>query len=112
MHTSHGFTLYGDLKYPAGFTHFDFANPDAPKGGTFTYGWSNSFDTLHPFIVLGTPPAFFVIETTIYDRLMVRAGGRKIVSLERLGQDMDFPGSGKMAESYLAALLIEIKQAG
>ena len=30
---AHGFSMYGDLKYPAGFTHFDYVNPDAPKGG-------------------------------------------------------------------------------
>jgi ABC-type oligopeptide transport system substrate-binding subunit len=27
-------SLYGDIKYPVGFTHFDYVNPNAPKGGT------------------------------------------------------------------------------
>ena len=30
----HAFSLHGDLKYPPNFTHFDYTNPDAPKGGT------------------------------------------------------------------------------
>lgn len=30
---AHGYALWGDLKYPAGFTHFDYVNPQAPKGG-------------------------------------------------------------------------------
>ena len=30
---AHGYALWDDLKYPAGFTAFDYANPDAPKGG-------------------------------------------------------------------------------
>jgi len=32
----HGISAFGDLKYPAGFTHFDYVNPDAPKGGLFS----------------------------------------------------------------------------
>ena len=30
----HALSLFGDVKYPAGFKHFDYVNPDAPKGGT------------------------------------------------------------------------------
>jgi len=29
----HGLSKYGDLKYPADFTHFEYVNPDAPKAG-------------------------------------------------------------------------------
>jgi hypothetical protein len=41
----HGVSLFGDLKYPAGFRHFDYVNADAPKGGTIpplitSTGWS------------------------------------------------------------------------
>jgi len=32
----HGMSAFGDLKYPADFKHFDYVNPDAPKGGTFS----------------------------------------------------------------------------
>jgi microcin C transport system substrate-binding protein len=32
----HGISAFGDLKYPADFKHFDYANPDAPKGGLFS----------------------------------------------------------------------------
>lgn len=34
---AHGYALWGDLKYPAGFAHFDYVNPDAPKGAS--YAW-------------------------------------------------------------------------
>ena len=34
---SHGMSAFGDLKYPADFEHFDYVNPNAPKGGTFSY---------------------------------------------------------------------------
>ena len=32
----HGMSVFGDLKYPADFKHFDYINPDAPKGGLFS----------------------------------------------------------------------------
>ncbi len=33
---SHGLSVFGDLKYPADFKHFDYVNPNAPKGGAFS----------------------------------------------------------------------------
>ena len=50
----HGLSLFGDLKYPANFTHFDYANPDAPKGGTVKYAAIGTFDTLNLFQLKGT----------------------------------------------------------
>jgi microcin C transport system substrate-binding protein len=100
-HTSHGFTLYGELKYPADFRHFEYANPDAPKGGTFTYGWGNSFDTLHPFIVIGTPPAFFTIETVLYDRLMVRSGDEPVSVYGLLAESITWPDDYSWVEFKL-----------
>ena len=32
----HGLSAFGDLKYPADFTYFDYVNPDAPKGGSIS----------------------------------------------------------------------------
>jgi microcin C transport system substrate-binding protein len=43
VRTAHGFTLFGELKYGAGTSHFEYVNTDAPKGGTYVYGWSSSF---------------------------------------------------------------------
>lgn len=34
---AHGMSVFGDLKYPADFKHFDYVNPNAPKGGTFSF---------------------------------------------------------------------------
>tara|TARA_R110002072_G_C7949269_1_gene533024 strand:- start:155 stop:2062 length:1908 start_codon:yes stop_codon:yes gene_type:complete len=53
---SHGFALYGDLKYPEGFDHFDYANPNAPKGGDLTLMGFGSFDTLNPYTLKGMSP--------------------------------------------------------
>jgi len=49
----HGLSLFGDLKYPPNFTHFDYVNPDAPKGGMVKYASIGTFDTLNPFQLKG-----------------------------------------------------------
>ena len=49
----HGISAFGDLKYPAGFTHFDYVNVDAPKGGTLRLRGTLSFDTVNPFTLKG-----------------------------------------------------------
>lgn len=51
----HGFSPFGDLKYPAGFTHFDYVDPEAPKGGMLRLSSLGTFDSLNPFIVRGLP---------------------------------------------------------
>jgi len=53
----HAISMYGDVKYLADFTHFDYVNPDAPKGGTLALSGSGTFDSLNPFILRGTPAA-------------------------------------------------------
>ena len=50
----HALTLYGEKpKYPPGFAHFEYVNPDAPKGGTLRKAGFGSFDSLNPFINKG-----------------------------------------------------------
>jgi len=61
----HGMSAFGDLKYPPDFHHFDYVNPDAPKGGVFstlpTVRQFNqnfrTFNTLNAFILTGDAPA-------------------------------------------------------
>ncbi|MFI7856981.1 extracellular solute-binding protein [Pseudomonas promysalinigenes] len=64
----HALTLYDEPpKYPADFKHFDYVNPDAPKGGTFRQASFGGFDSLNPFINKGVPADNVGI---IYDTLM------------------------------------------
>jgi microcin C transport system substrate-binding protein len=53
---SHGFALYGDLKYPSSFTHLDYVNPAAPKGGQIKLMGFGTFDTLNPYTLKGISP--------------------------------------------------------
>lgn len=53
---SHGYAQFGALKYPANFSHFDWVNPEAPKGGTMRFMGSGTFDTLNAYTFKGTSP--------------------------------------------------------
>ncbi|WP_107330605.1 extracellular solute-binding protein [Metapseudomonas otitidis] len=53
---SHGYAQFGGLKYPANFSHFDWVNADAPKGGTLRLMAFGTFDTLNPYTFKGTSP--------------------------------------------------------
>lgn len=60
----HGLSAFGDLKYKPDFKHFDYVNPDAPKGGLFNFAPPNwvfnqstlTFNTLNSFIAKGDAP--------------------------------------------------------
>jgi hypothetical protein len=61
--------LWGDLKYPAGFTHFDYVNPQAPKGGELrlvSNVRSSTFDKYNPFTIKGSAPAY--LSGLMFDR--------------------------------------------
>ena len=49
----HALSLIGDPKYKADFTHFDYVNPDAPKGGLVRMADIGSFDSLNPVLYKG-----------------------------------------------------------
>jgi len=60
---AHGYALWDDLKYPASFTHFDYVNPSAPKGGELRLVSNlrfSTFDKYNPFTLKGSPPAYLV----------------------------------------------------
>ncbi|WP_052045933.1 extracellular solute-binding protein [Candidatus Paracaedibacter symbiosus] len=52
---THGFSSFNNLKYPVDFTHFDYTNAEASKGGQLNLGALGTFDSLNPYIVKGTP---------------------------------------------------------
>ena len=69
----HGLSVFGDLKYPPGFPHFDYVNPGAPKGGKVAHIGSagvTTFDSFNDFILKGEAAQGLEL---LYDSLMVRA---------------------------------------
>jgi microcin C transport system substrate-binding protein len=68
----HGLSLFGDLKYPAGFTQFDYVNPKAPKGGAVRLGGFGTFDNFN-IVVSGVKGTLAAGVNETYDTLMVSA---------------------------------------
>lgn len=69
----HGLSVFGELKYPADFKHFEYVNPDAPKGGRMiTMGTSgaSTFDSFNDYILKGDAAHGLEFQ---FDSLMVRA---------------------------------------
>ena len=67
----HALSLFGDIKYPAGFTRFDYVNPDAPKGGSTRQISIGTFDNFN-FAVAGVkgniaPAVMLICDCTISD---------------------------------------------
>jgi microcin C transport system substrate-binding protein len=67
---AHGIAMHGAPKYAPEFGHFDYADPNAPKGGVLRRARVGSFDSLNPFIVRGVPARGLRL---VYESLMARA---------------------------------------
>lgn len=65
---THGHSKYGELKYGPEFDHFEYASPDAPKGGTIVRAARGSYDNTNPFVLKGVSAAG---STIMYDTLTV-----------------------------------------
>ena len=89
---AHGYALWGDLKYPAGFANFGYVNPAAPKGGELRLVSNlrvSTFDKYNPFTIKGNAPAY--LQALMFDSLL--AG-----SLDETGS-----GYGLLAEDVAVA---------
>lgn len=61
------FSDFGEVKYPDGFAHLEYVNPDAPKGGEISVAAQGTFDSMNPFSRKGRGGA---LSSTPYERLM------------------------------------------
>ena len=80
--------LVGEPKYPEGFPHFDYVNPDAPKGGLVRLSDTGTFDTLNFVIPKGTTPLGLGL---IYDTLMISALDEISAMYGLVAEKMKFP---------------------
>jgi microcin C transport system substrate-binding protein len=100
VHTAHGLTLFGELKYGPEVTHFDYVNPDAPKGGTYRMGLSSTFDNLNPFIIAGTAP-ILTLPALVYETLMVRSADEPASVYGLVAESVTYPDDYSWAEFKL-----------
>ncbi len=97
----HGLSAFGDLAYPAQFTHFNYANPDAPKGGTFSLvGWGGvtTFDSLNNFILKGDAAQGLDL---LFDSLMTRAADEPDAVYGLVAESAEVADDGMSVTFYL-----------
>jgi microcin C transport system substrate-binding protein len=86
----HGLSLFGDLKYPAGFPHFDYVNAKAPKGGVVRMIAFGTFDNLNT-VVSGVKGSIVSGIDLIYDTLMVQALDEISTEYGLLAEQVSYP---------------------
>ena len=80
---SHGYSYYGDLKYPADYTHFDYVNPDAPKGGEVSLSFVGTLDSLNPYNGKGRAHLFSIFH---YESLLGEAPSQVALPADAYGE--------------------------
>ena len=86
---AHGYALWGELKYPAGFKHFDYVNAQAPKGGEIRLVSNlrySTFDKYNPFTMKGSPPAY--LSDMLFDSLLTSSLDESGSAYGLLAQDV------------------------
>jgi microcin C transport system substrate-binding protein len=81
-------SLIGEPKVKPDFKHFDWVNPDAPKGGTVKFSVEGTFDSLNPYSVQGVPAAGV---TMIYDSLMTSTPDEESTEYCQIAEWVSFP---------------------
>jgi len=96
----HAFSLYDTPKYPVNFTHFDYVNPDAPKGGTLYLAnpdRGNSFDKFNPFSLKGVAAAG--VANLMFETLAINSSDEVATMYGLLADDMHL-APDRMAMSF------------
>ena len=85
---AHAIAMHGAPKYPAGFRHFDYVNPAAPKGGILRLSRLGSFDSLNPFIIKGKPADGWRL---VHERLLERSRDEPFTLYARIAKTVEVP---------------------
>jgi microcin C transport system substrate-binding protein len=97
-HAGHAYAQFGDIKYPAGFTHFDWVNPNAPKGGDIGLVAPTrltNFDKFNPFTLKGAAPPG--LSALVFETLLTGTMDEPTTAYGLLAEDVE------VAEDRLSA---------
>lgn len=92
---AHGYALWGELKYPPGFTHFSYVNPQASKGGELRLVSNlrvSTFDKYNPFTLRGSAPAY--LSDLMFDSLLTGAADESGAAYGLLAEDVQAAPDG------------------
>jgi microcin C transport system substrate-binding protein len=87
---AHAYAQFGDIKYPKGFAHFEWVNPDAPKGGDLQLvppTRLTNFDKFNPFTLKGSAPPG--LNGLVFETLMTNALDEPTTVYGLLAEDID-----------------------
>jgi microcin C transport system substrate-binding protein len=89
----HASSLTGEPKYGPDFKHYDYVNPDAPKGGTLNQTAEGTFDSLNPYVVQGAPAAGLAGfgGGYLYDTLMNQSVDQAATTYGLIAEAMSYP---------------------
>ncbi|RQU76881.1 ABC transporter substrate-binding protein [Burkholderia cenocepacia] len=93
---------YDQPKYPPGFTHFDYADPQAPDTGTLNfenYDEAQSYDSLNPFLTRGSPAPD--IKNLMFDTLMQRSWDELASEYALIADDVEVAADGLSATFHI-----------
>jgi microcin C transport system substrate-binding protein len=85
---SYYFALRGAPKYKEGFKHFDYVNPDAPKGGTIVYSSIGTFDNFNRYAQRGVAAPY---SGSLYDTLMIGSSDEIDVVYPLIAEKIEYP---------------------
>lgn len=86
----HGIAMHGEAAYEKGFPHFNYVNPDAPKGGSIRMAVvANGFDSLNPFVIRGVAAAG--VNTYVYDTLLAPSDDEPFSAYGLIAESLETP---------------------
>jgi microcin C transport system substrate-binding protein len=85
---ANGMAMNGEAKYRPGFTHFDYANPKAPKGGLLRQWALGTFDSLNPFIIKGNAADGLGV---MYDTLTIASDDEPFSRYSLVAEKIEMP---------------------
>ena len=101
---AHAYAQFGDIKYPAGFSHFAWVNPDAPKGGEIQLVAPlriTNFDKFNPFTLKGTAPPG--LGSLVFETLLTGTFDEPATAYGLLAEDVSVAADGMSATFRLNA---------
>ena len=95
---AHAYAQFGDIRYQAGFTHFGYVNPDAPKGGEMRMvppTRPTNFDKFNPFTLKGTAP--YGLGVLVFESLLAGNSEEPTTAYGLLAEDVEVAPDGLSA---------------
>ena len=93
-HAGNGVAMHGSPKYRADFTHFDYVNPEAPKGGHVRLSHTGTYDSLNPFILKGVSAVFLGLT---FESLMASSSDEAFSQYGLIASRVEFPADRSSA---------------